>query len=101
MEKPHTGLDDCLRMLQARFREMMSGLVVECVLLGALQVVGLLERGAHRLELGGVEGVAGGEELGPPAKLDLSQDRVRLLSLEGLVTGLVIISVWIAPVSSP
>ena len=26
MEKPHTGLDDCLRMLQAFFRKRMSGL---------------------------------------------------------------------------
>ena len=25
MEKPHTGLDDCLRMLQACFRKRMSG----------------------------------------------------------------------------
>ena len=25
MEKPHTGLNDCLRMLQACFRKRMSG----------------------------------------------------------------------------
>ena len=25
MEKPHTGLDDCLRMLQSCFRKKMSG----------------------------------------------------------------------------
>ena len=53
-------------------------LVVEDVLLGALQVVGLLQRRAHSLELGGVEDVAGGEELGPPAELNLVPGKIRL-----------------------
>ena len=59
---------------------VVDGLEVEDVLLGALQLVGLLQRRVHSLELGGVEDVAGRQQLGPPAKLDLRKDRVKLIN---------------------